>query len=272
VARTDGSARQLSRDLPLGARAALIAAVLFLPWGSRALADPQSLSSYVPVQTEDAYETRLGTLEMQGVSRFTRDSNNRRGPNLWNLEPTLKLGALPGLQLDVSAPYAAGNQSGANQGGYGADALYRFNQQTMYLPAFALHAYYQQPYGAGHKSAQYTLRGIATKSLGSSERSPRLHLNLTWYHRVQPSSTQRDDQLEASVALSTLITERTALVADVVHGAKPDRNSNQTILEVGFRHEINDGLALSGGIGVGVGQQSPAFRAIFAIQKSLKLF
>lgn len=250
----------------------MIAAVLSWPWGKGAQADPQSLSSFVPVQTEDAYETRLGALELQGVSRFTRDGNNRRGSDLWNLEPTVKLGALPGLQLDVSAPYAAGSQSGANQGGYGADALYRFNQQTLYLPALALHAYYQQPYGAGHKSAHYTLRGIATKFLGPSERSPRLHLNLTWYHRVQPSGTQRDDQLEAGVALSTLIAERTALVADVVHGAKPDRNANQTILEVGFRHEVNDGLALSGGVGAGIGQQSPAFRAIFAIQKSFRLF
>ncbi|MBN8904978.1 MAG: hypothetical protein BGO51_10110 [Rhodospirillales bacterium 69-11] len=250
----------------------VISLLPFLWGGNRALADPQSLSSFVPVQTEDAYETNLGKLELQGVGRFTRDSHNRRGSDLWNLEPTVKLGALPGLQLDISAPYAAGSQSGANQGGYGVDVLYRFNAQTAYLPALALHAYYQEPYGAGHKSAQYTLRGIATKWLGPSERSPRLHLNLNWYHRVQPSNTQRDDQLEMSLALSTLISDRTALVTDMVHGAKPDRNANQTILEVGFRHEINDSLALSGGIGVGVGEQSPAFRAIFAIQKSFKLF
>ncbi|NUZ08406.1 hypothetical protein [Piscinibacter koreensis] len=230
------------------------------------------MSTFVPVQTEDAYETRLGALELQGVFRFTRDNNNRRGSDLWTIEPTLKVGAMSGLQLDLSVPYAMGTQSGAKQGNVGAGALYRFTEQTAYLPALALKASYQHPYGAGHKTAQYTLRGIATKSLGASERSPRLHVNLTWTHRLQPSATQRDDQLEASLALSALISDRTALVADVVRGAKPEVNATQTILELGLRHEISNGFTLSGGVGVGLGQQSPAFRALFAMQRSFGLF
>lgn len=131
---------------------------------------------------------------------------------------------------------------------------------------------YGQPYGAGRRSVQYTLRGIATKYLGGSERSPRLHLNISWYRLAQPGPGQRADQLELAVGHSRLVSDSTALVVDVVHGAKPERRARQTIVDVGVRHEIGDGWAVSLGVGAGIAQQSPALRAFFAVRKSLRVF
>ncbi|MHB0670465.1 hypothetical protein [Roseomonas mucosa] len=237
-----------------------------------ARADPQSLSTNVPVQIEDALPVRLGTLELQGDNRFTRDTHNRRGSDLLTSGLVLKLGPLPGLQVGLSPSYRFGGQSGSNAG-YGAvDVLYRFTDNNTYVPALALHGYYAQPYGAGHKSVQYTLRGIATKYLGGSERSPRLHLNLSWYHLTQPSPTQRADQLELAVGYSQLVSDNTAFVVDVVRGAKPERRASQTIVDIGVRHEIGDGWAVSLGVGTGIAQQSPAFRAFFAVQRSFPVF
>ncbi len=237
-----------------------------------ARADPQSLSTDVPVQIEDALPVRLGTLELQGDNRFTRDTHNRRGSDLLASGLVLKLGPLPGLQVGLSPSYRFGAQSSAN-GGYGTiDVLYQVTDNSTYIPALAVHGYYAQPYGAGHKSVQYTLRGIATKYLGGSERSPRLHLNLSWYHLTQPSPSQRADQLELAIGYSRLVYDSTALVADVVHGAKPDRRASQTILDLGVRHEIGDGWAVSVGAGAGIGAQSPAFRAFFAVQRSFRVF
>lgn len=59
---------------------------------------------------------------------------------------------------------------------------------------------------------------------------------------------------------------------DVVHGAKPERRANQTIVDVGVRHKVGDGWAVSLGVGAGIAQQSPALRAFFAVQRSLRLF
>lgn len=44
-----------------------------------ARAEPQSLSTNVPVQTEDALPVRLGTLEVQADNRFARDTHKRSG-------------------------------------------------------------------------------------------------------------------------------------------------------------------------------------------------
>ena len=249
--------------------ALLTAAVAFAP--IMAHADPQGLSVNVPVQVEDAFPVAFGYLELQGTDRFTRDPHARSGSDLLALSPTLKLGALPGLQVDLGSSYNFGNQGSANSAA-ALDALYNLNNQSTYVPALAMHAYYETPYGAGHKSVRYTLRGIATKWLGPTDRSPRLHLNLTWYHLTQPSRDQRDDQLEMVLGYSQLVSRDTALVLDVVHGAKPERGANQTIVDVGLRHEISEGWAASLGAGAGIGQQSPAFRVFFALQRELRLF
>ena len=248
----------------------LLVGVLAAPAAARA--DPQSLSTNVPVQIEDALPVPLGTLELQGDNRFTRDPHNRRGSDLLASGPVLKLGLLPGLQLGLSPSYRFGDQSGAN-GGYGtADVLYRFTDNSAHVPALALHGYYAQPYGGGRGSVQYTLRGIATKHLGRGERAPRLHLNVSWYHLAQPSPTQRPDRLELVVGYSRLISGSTALVVDVVRGAKPERRASETIADVGVRREVGDGWAVSLGVGAGIARRSPAFRAFFAVQKSFRTF
>lgn len=239
---------------------------------SPALADPQALSTFVPVQTQDALVVRTGVLELQGTGVYTRDTHNSRGPDLLNLSPTLKLGPVKGVQLDISVPYAVGNQSGANQGSSGFDALYQFTDPSPTFPALAIQAGYQIPYGAGHHTDQWFVRGLATQWLGSNDKAPRLHLNFDYTHVNTPSSTQRKDVMLILGAVSMLLTDQTALVLDIVHGAKTTKRENQTIVDAGLRWEINDEWSLSGGVGAGIGQQSPQFRVIFAIQKEFKIF
>jgi hypothetical protein len=240
--------------------------------GAPAMADPQGTSTFVPVQVQDALVVRTGTLTLQGTGVYTNDSHNSAGRDLFNMTPTLKFGPAKGVQLDISVPYAVGNQSTANQGSAGFDAFYQFTDPAPTRPALALQAGYQTPYGAGHKSAQYFARGLVTQWLGSDERAPRLHLNLDWTHVTTPSATGRRDILEIGGAFSMLLTEHTALVLDIVHGAKSTRAQNQTIVDAGVNWEVGDGWVLAGGAGVGIGQQSPAFRVIVAFQKGFQMF
>lgn len=240
--------------------------------GRPAWADPQSLSTNVPVPTQDALVVRTGSIELQGVGVYTYDTHNSKGPDLLALSPTVKVGAIKGLQLDFTAPYSVGNQSSASQGGDGVDFLYQFNDPTPTFPALAIQAGYQIPWGPGHRTSQYFVRGLATQWLGPNEQAPRLHLNLNWTHYTTPSSTARTDQLELGVAYSMLVSHSTALVVDVVHGAKSTKRANETVVDAGLRWEINEGWALSAGAGVGIAEQSPAFRILFAVQREFRAF
>jgi hypothetical protein len=253
-------------------RNSIVLAAIAVTIAAPAWADPQALSTNVPVQIEDALPTPYGVMTLQSDNRFTHDSFNSRGSNGLLTEGVVKVGALPGLQVDIGPSYNIGNQSNADSGNATIDALYNFNNNSTYIPAFALHAYYQQPYGAGHQSQTYTIRAIATKYLGPSVTSPRFDINLTDYHLEQPSSTQRSDQLEIAVGLSALVTDDTAIVGDVVHGAKPNVGQVETLIDLGLRHQISGGWSISGGVGAGIAQQSPEVRVFFALQKDINLF
>lgn len=235
-----------------------------------AIADPQALNTNVPVQIEDAVPVSLGTLTLQNDTRLTRDPHGRGSTSVVT-SPVLKFGVLPGLHIDLGPSYEFGDKGGAGSGSGSVAALYQFNKDGPYWPALAVHGFYDTPFGAGHKSALYTLRGMATKNLGD-EKAPRLHLNLSLYHLTQPDGTQRRDQLEIAVGVSALLRPDTAIVVDVVHGAKPEKRLNQTLVDVGLRHELGGGWAVSGGAGVGVAQSSPGFRVFFAVQRDFKLF
>ena len=235
-------------------------------------ADPQAISTDVPVQVEDAFPTKFGVMTLQNTDVYTDDNKNSKGANNTQVQGVVKIGALPGLQVDIGPSYNFGDQSNANSGDGTIDALYQFNHNTTYIPAFAAHIYYEQPYGAGHQSQEWVFRGIATKYLGASDTSPRLDINLTDYHLAQPDSTQRKDQLEAIVGLSAELNKNTAIVGDFVHGDLPAVGQVENIVDIGLRHTIAGDWAIGGGVGVGIAQQSPAFRVFFALQKDIDLF
>jgi hypothetical protein len=138
--------------------------------------------------------------------------------------------------------------------------------------ADAIQPGYRTPDGPGHTSAQYFLRGMMTQWLGSDNRAPRLDLNVSWTHVAEPGRTARSDIMEVGIAYSRLVSERTALVIDLVHGAKPADCQVETIMDAGLRTEVIDDWCLSGGAGVGMGQQSPSFRLIFSVQRDFVLF
>lgn len=241
------------------------------PWP--ALADPQALSSFAPLQTQDALVVPPGSLTLQGTGVYTRDTNLQgRGSNLLNLTPTVKLGAYRGVQLDASVPYAVGSQSSAQQGSAGVDAYYQFTDPTPTFPALAVQAGYQWPYGSGVKSNQFFIRALATQWLGSSERAPRLHLNLEYTQVTNPVRTARRDVPAIGVAYSQLLTNKTALVLEIRHGANTSKNSNFTLLGTGILWEITDAWSASGGLNVGVGEKSPDYRVIFGLKRAFQLF
>lgn len=251
---------------------AILLVPLAVPLARAAPGAAQGTSTFVPVQVEDALVIRLGEFELQDATRFTKTTSNKAGHDLWDLTPEVKYGVTKRLQLVIGTDYATGNQSGANQGSGSFTATYQFNDNSKYLPAFAVKGGYDTPYGAGDKTAVYRFKAIATKYLGASATSPRLDINLIWNHRTTPGATTRSDQLAFGVAYSMLVGPDTAMVVDYVHGAAPTVGEDENIIDIGFRHLITSSLAISLGGGFGVGRYSPNYRMMFALQQSFQLF
>jgi hypothetical protein len=255
----------------VGSAGWLLAATGFGASGARA--DPQGLSTNVPVQIEDAFPaTEQGQAQIQWDGVYQRDPHDSGGTHAFTTGPTLKLGLLPHSQVDINPGYTAGDSSSANQGTTSLDALVQLRGNDRFLPALAVHMFYEIPYGAGHKSAQYTLRGVATKYLGASKSSPRLHLNLSWVHVTQPDRQTRRDQLAIAGGLSFLVGHSTAMVVDAAHGAAPTSGENRTFVDVGVIHEFGESWSIGIGGGAGLAQQSPQARVFLSTQYNFGLF
>lgn len=236
-------------------------------------ADPQASAPFVPVQVEDAFPVPFNALQLQADAHYTRDTDAGGGGNNTVAEPFVKLGGpIQGMELAVALPHNFGDTPINNSGGPTFNVLYQFTNDTTYLPAFAGRAVYQEPTGPGHHTSLTTLRGIATKFLGADAAAPRLHLNLSWYHFTDPSASQQRNQYEVGIAYSQLLAADTAAFVDFVHGDKPQRSQQESIIDIGVKHLLGDTVAVSFGGGFGMGQQSPAFRILFSVQKDIQLF
>lgn len=243
-------------------RCAVAAGLALAATTGAALADPQDVT---PVHLEEAVAVQPGTIELQAGSRYSLDRYNSDGRHLVTFYPQVKIGVVGGLEVDLAAPYRTGSQSGGNTGTGSVAALYDFDIQTRYVPRLAARLSYRSCYGPGRNTQQYVAQGVATRWLGPPERAPRLHLNLVWNQLVHRSNTQHSSWMGVGLAYSQLVGERTAALIGVSHGAKCSVGQNQTIVDVGLRHEISSSWLVSAGVGAGIGQQSPAFRAIIVL-------
>jgi hypothetical protein len=248
----------------------IVAIILVLP--GIANADPQGLSRFVPITVEDAYPTATGELELQATAVWEHDTHNRRGDDLVTAQPTIKFGPFPGAEVYAGTPYRFGDASRRHGGDEVFGGFYNFNEQRDVLPAFAVNASYANPFGADARSGESTVRLIATKSLGDPYAAPRLHLNLSWYRLVDPSLTERANRYETAVGYSQSLSPHTAAVVDYVWAQNRSAGEHSNLIEAGVRHELDDGWAISGGAGVGVGAESEDFRLLFGLQRSFTLF
>jgi hypothetical protein len=248
---------------------AALAAASLAPGAAHA--DPQALSRFVPVTIEDAYPLGTGKIEFQGTGVWDHDTHGKRGDDLFTLTPTLKYGPFPGAQISVGVPYRLGDASRRYGGATSFAAFYNFNNQGDVLPAFAVSASYDEPFGADPQSRETSLRFVATKSLGDPYRAPRVHLNLSWNHLTDPIATERRDRYELAIGYSQSLGEHTAAVVDYVRAEKRTKGANSNIVEAGLRHELTPHWTVAGGVGVGFAEESQDFRVLVALQRSFDL-
>ncbi len=249
----------------------VVAAYAWLATAPCAYANPQDIEDGEPVTLEDAFTDPPGDLSIQYSGTFTQ-SEAAGGRGVVESGPTFKLGAISGVQISVNPNYDLGGAEGRNSGFVLSDVLVQFTKQGVTVPAFAVDVFQSTPFGARHPSVQWTVRAIASKYLGPSEDSPRLHLNLTDYHTVQPDTGERRDQVEAVFGGSFLISKVAALVADVVAGNAGSRRGSEVFLEIGYSRDLPDDWTCQLGVGQQVNGRANAVRVFFAVEKELQIF
>jgi hypothetical protein len=162
--------------MPITHRIAALA-IAFAAAGFRPLAaqiDYRNLDDRRPVRTEDAYPIERYAFELLVPYDY---ENVPAGEALHTFTPELGYGVLANTQIGLKLPFAAVDGADETDWGFAGPrifALYNFSTEGRTLPGLALRADVALPVGGfAGDNAQLTLKGIATRSWGST----RLHLN-----------------------------------------------------------------------------------------------
>lgn len=253
------------------APAALAAAVLFAATATAAVAQGQGLEELnnldinIPNTLEDAFAAERGSVALLGAARHDR----RRGHDTVRFFPRLLVGVAEGLQATVQVPYTVGSGPRADEGVFALGALYNFNRETAWLPAFAAAVEAGPAIGPDAHGGEMRLFGIASKTI-DPQAWRRVHLNLAWFRTFDAGEEERRDRYRVALGYSQLLLPRTVLVADYLRETLEERGERASnILEAGVRHRVAHGVVLGGALGAGIGRDSPRFRAIVSVQISL---
>jgi hypothetical protein len=246
-----------------------IIAIIFTIVAARA-DEPQEITFYLPGLVESTAPTDLGAVELQMGAGYASLRNGRGTP--WTLAPEIDIGVAPNLEISASGGYVLGDTSSANSGSGSLGLLYQFSKPAAGVPGFAVDADYSASYGVGPEVGQTTLRGVVTQWLGRTDKSPRLDLNLSWYHLTNAGMDNRPNRYDIGVAATQELRSDLALVIELYHTQRQERGEVETIVDIGLLHQIGDYWELGASVGAGIGRYSPKVQILVGVLRSLKLF
>lgn len=233
--------------------------------GAAGAADHTNLEPGLPLEVEDAYATGYLNREFQLSARYER---TRGGKNQYVVDPRLEYGFARNWQARISVPFILGSGDKRGSGDIGAEIFYNFNTESLKLPAFAASVSAATPTGRDSSGLDTSYKFIATKSLGYAEKLQRVHLNLTYLNNASPRADERSNGYAAVVGYSQRVGPQTIFLADYVREQEKERDVTSNIVEIGLRYQKTPLTVFSLGLGAGIGNQSPDFRATLGYQQS----
>jgi hypothetical protein len=229
------------------------------------IAEVHDLQQGLPLEVEDTQTAGHRQMALQAYARYERtDSGDDRG----EFVPQLQYGFSDRLHAEATYPVFFGSADNSGSQDVQVGAVYRFLDETENLPAMAVKARVDLPTGAHSDGLDTTAVFIASRSLTDEETEDRVHLNLGWEHNMAAENDERANRFFAVIGYSRMLTQETVIAADLIREQQPGEGQDSTILEGGLLHRLTDDVILSAGLGVGIGDDSPDFRATFGMQYS----
>jgi len=167
-------------------------------------------------------------------------------------------------------PVIFGSEEIDNVSGIGLEGFYNFNQEGIYLPAFAVSGRVDAPVGeneSGHLEGwDTTLKLLASKKLGSAPQLNSVHVNASWKHNFEAKPDERENYYVAAIGYSQRVGPDTTMIFDYVREQEIEEDKDANLVELGFRHQITPLTLATVGAGAGIGEDSPDFRLTIGFQ------
>jgi hypothetical protein len=221
----------------------------------------------LPLQFEDTVPQEYLGREFQLVSRYERTDE---GEDRYLLEPRLELGIWHNTQLTVATPFLFGDaDEGDGLGPVELDLLYNINQETLDLPAFAIKAgadFTGAAEAGGGDGVDPFIGILMDRTIGDSSLYQKVHINALYQFNGSQLDDERDGRYEVAIGYSRRLGATTMLVADLVRYQEMEDNVEVNLAEIGLRYAILPQSVISGGVGFGIGDESPDLRVTLGFQ------
>lgn len=225
-----------------------------------------SVDGGLPLEVEDAYPAAYLDREAQMVGRYERTAD---GDDQWLLEGRLEYGFARNWEASLHVPLEFG--SGVDDEGFqdvGVEALYNFNTETRYVPALWIAGGLDFPTASESSGVDTEVKLLATQSIGWSTLLHRVHLNLSWLGNAGAKEGERTDRFKAVAGYDIRLGPDRLLLANYVWEEELEEGVTSEIVEIGLRQMVNPLTAVAVGIGAGINDESPDFRATVGVQRS----
>ena len=261
----------MNRTAIAGRRCALacLFAAATIPTSNVRAGDVHDLQRGLPLEIEDTQTSDHREMQFQTPARYELEDD---GGDLLILEPQLQYGFADNFQVEVSYPIYAGSGDRTGSGDVVVAGLYRFLDEKSPgfgddpWPSLAVKAEFELPTGIRSDGLDTTLRFIATKTITEDESQDRLHFNLAWEHNMAASSGERANRFAVVFGYSRKLSDETVFLADILREQSLQEGAEATVIEGGVLHQLTEQLTVSGGLGFGLGEESPDLRATVGIQ------
>lgn len=209
--------------------------------------DYRNLDDDRPTLIEDAYPAERFAFEFQAPWRFSRD----RTGNLHSFVPELAYGMFRNMHLGLKLPIAGLSEPGGREWGISGlrlIALYNFNTEGRFLPAFSLRSDVSFAVGSlAGEGTRVTFKGIATRSWGRY----RIHLNGAYTPgQDRPlAATEGANKWWAGAAFDRTLYRRSILVIGEVYALRSvSAEPVQVNASIGLRAQVTPYLVFDAGI------------------------
>jgi hypothetical protein len=242
------------------------AAITALPCLAADTLPSYNLHPTFPTDLADAYPIGYQTLSAFGIVRYQRTEDGR---NDWLLQPEVRYGFAPEWEADIAIPFREGNYKGTGGGNIRLGALYNFLLEEDWRPSLAVGPQAELPTGRASRGVDIGLTLAASKSLEDfipDARGDAVHFNFSWNYNMQSRDIERDNIFRFALGYSREIYENLIGVADFVHQQTILKGHDENILEAGVVYRWFEQLSVAGGLGFGLGAESPDVRVTTGVQ------
>lgn len=228
-------------------------------------ADHSHVEEDLPISVDSAYPIPYLGREFQTYFRYGRQDD---GADKFTYEARLEYGIFPNAEIKVGAPYIFGNYEPDGFGDVHTEFLYNFNQETVFWPAFSLAGGVEIPIEDHSKGYDPFIKALLTKTIGSDYLFDQVHLNFAWYFNDDVQMDERDYRYEVIIGYSVAINTSLIFLTDFKREAEFEDDHESNLVEFGLRFQATPLTVISGGVGFGIGDESPDAQITIGLQRA----